>query len=61
MKPNTDVLQERIKSLREALDRADALASVQERTITVLESSLAMQSKRIAELEGTIAIYKEAT
>ena len=43
---SVELLQERIKSLRESVDRADALASVQARTIAVLESSLAMYDER---------------
>ena len=60
MKANADVLQERIKALREALDRADALASVQARTIAVLEGSLALYDRRVTELETTLKTYAEA-
>lgn len=59
-KVQTDILQERIKSLRESVDRADALASVQARTITVLENSLALYEARIAELNEGIKIMREA-
>jgi len=57
---SVDILQERIKSLRESVDRADALASVQARTITVLENSLALYEARIAELNEGIKIMREA-
>jgi len=57
---DVDILQERIKSLRESVDRADALASVQARTITVLEGSLALYEARIAELNEGIKIMREA-
>ena len=59
-KVQTDILQERIKSLRESVDRADALASVQARTITILEGSLALYEARIAELNEGIKIMREA-
>jgi hypothetical protein len=51
---------EQIKFYREALDRADALASVQDRAITVLEGALAVYSRRVDELERRIKIYEEA-
>ena len=57
---SVELLQERIKSLRESIDRADALASVQARTITVLENSLALYETRIAELNENIKIMREA-
>ena len=57
---DVDILQERIKSLRESVDRADALASVQARTIAVLEGSLALYEARIAELNEGIKIMREA-
>jgi hypothetical protein len=57
---SVELLQERIKSLRESVDRADALASVQARTITVLEGSLALYDARIAELNEGIKIMREA-
>jgi len=64
MSPNkqhsVELLQERIKSLRESVDRADALASVQARTIAVLESSLAMYDERLAELATQVKIMREA-
>jgi len=56
----TDSVQARIKSLRESVDRADALASVQARTIAVLESSLAMYDERLAELATQVKIMREA-
>ena len=59
-KQQTDILQERIKSLRESVDRADALASVQARTIAILEGSLALYEARIAELNEGIKIMREA-
>jgi len=59
-KVQTDILQERIKSLRESVDRADALASVQARTIAVLENSLAMYDERLAELATQVKIMREA-
>lgn len=59
-KQQTDILQERIKSLRESVDRADALASVQARTIAILEGSLALYEARIAELNESIKIMREA-
>ena len=59
-KQQTDILQERIKSLRESVDRADALASVQARTIAILEGSLAIHEARIAELNQSIKIMREA-
>ena len=57
---SVELLQERIKSLRESVDRADALASVQARTITVLEGSLALYEARISELNEGIKIMREA-
>ena len=57
---SVELLQERIKSLRESVDRADALASVQARTIQVLEGSLALHDARIAELNEGIKIMREA-
>lgn len=57
---SVELLQERIKSLRESVDRADALASVQARTITILEGSLALYEARIAELNESIKIMREA-
>jgi hypothetical protein len=57
---SVELLQERIKSLRESVDRADALASVQARTIAVLESSLAMYDERLAELATQVKIMREA-
>jgi hypothetical protein len=57
---SVELLQERIKSLRESVDRADALASVQARTITVLEGSLAMYDERLAELATQVKIMREA-
>jgi len=57
---SVELLHERIKSLRESVDRADALASVQARTITVLENSLALYESRIAELNEGIKIMREA-
>jgi len=57
---NVELLQERIKSLRESVDRADALASVQARTIAVLEGSLAMYDERLAELATQVKIMREA-
>jgi hypothetical protein len=57
---SVELLQERIKSLRESVDRADALASVQARTIQVLEGSLALYDARIAELNEGIKIMREA-
>ena len=59
-KQQTDILQERIKSLRESVDRADALASVQARTIAVLEGSLALYEERLAELATQVKIMREA-
>jgi hypothetical protein len=59
-KQQTDILQERIKSLRESVDRADALASVQARTIAVLEGSLALYEERLAELATQVQIMREA-
>lgn len=59
-KQQTDILQERIKSLRESVDRADALASVQARTIAILEGSLALYEARISELNESIKIMREA-
>ena len=56
-----ELLQERIKSLRESIDRADALASAQARTIAVLEGSLALYDKRVTELENTLKVYAEAS
>jgi hypothetical protein len=57
---SVELLQERIKSLRESVDRADALASVQARTITVLEGSLALYEERLAELATQVKIMREA-
>jgi len=57
---SVELLQERIKSLRESVDRADALASVQARTIAVLEGSLAMYEERLAELATQVKIMREA-
>ena len=57
---SVELLQERIKSLRESVDRADALASVQARTIAVLEGSLALYEARISELNEGIKIMREA-
>jgi hypothetical protein len=57
---SVELLQERIKSLRESVDRADALASVQARTIQVLEGSLAMYDERLAELATQVKIMREA-
>jgi hypothetical protein len=57
---SVELLQERIKSLRESVDRADALASVQARTIAVLEGSLAMYDERLAELATQVKIMREA-
>jgi len=57
---SAELLQERIKSLRESVDRADALASVQARTIAVLEGSLAMYDERLAELATQVKIMREA-
>ena len=57
---SVELLQERIKSLRESVDRADALASVQARTIAVLEGSLALYDARISELNESIKIMREA-
>jgi hypothetical protein len=57
---SVELLQERIKSLRESVDRADALASVQARTIQVLEGSLAMYDARLAELATQVKIMREA-
>jgi hypothetical protein len=57
---SVELLQERIKSLRESVDRADALASVQARTITVLEGSLALYEERLAELVTQVKIMREA-
>ena len=57
---SVELLQERIKSLRESVDRADALASVQARTIQVLEGSLALYDARISELNEGIKIMREA-
>jgi len=59
-KQSVELLQERIKSLRESVDRADALASVQARTIQVLEGSLAMYDERLAELATQVKIMREA-
>lgn len=56
-----ELLQERIKSLRESIDRADALASAQARTIAVLEGSLALYDRRVTELENTLKVYAEAS
>lgn len=56
-----ELLQERIKSLRESIDRADALASAQARTISVLEGSLALYDRRVTELENTLKVYAEAS
>lgn len=56
-----ELLQERIKSLRESIDRADALASAQARTIAVLEGSLALYDRRVTELEKTLKVYAEAS
>ena len=60
-KAQTDILQERIKSLRESIDRADALASAQARTIAALEGSLALYDRRVTELENTLKMYAEAS
>lgn len=60
-KAQIDILQERIKSLRESIDRADALASAQARTIAVLEGSLALYDRRVTELENTLKVYAEAS
>jgi hypothetical protein len=57
---SVELLQERIKSLRESVDRADALASVQARTIQVLEGSLALYEERLAELATQVKIMREA-
>ena len=57
---DVDILQERIKSLRESVDRADALTSAQARTIAVLEASLAIYVQRIDELNEGIKIMREA-
>lgn len=57
---SVELLQERIKSLRESVDRADALASVQARTIAILEGSLALYEARISELNESIKIMREA-
>lgn len=57
---SVELLQERIKSLRESVDRADALASVQARTIAILEGSLALYEARISELNEGIKIMREA-
>ena len=57
---SVELLQERIKSLRESVDRADALTSVQARTITVLEGSLALYEERLAELATQVKIMREA-
>ena len=57
---SVELLQERIKSLRESVDRADALTSVQARTIAVLEGSLAMYDERLAELATQVKIMREA-
>ena len=46
--------------LREALDRADALAAAQHRTITALEGALAVYGLRIQELEEKVKAMGEA-
>lgn len=62
MKPavQVEVLQERIKSLREAVDRADALASAQAQTIAAYEGALAVYGKRIDELQRQLKTFAEA-
>lgn len=50
----------RLAVLREAVDRADALAAAQAQTIAALEGALAVYGKRIDELEKLIKTMGEA-
>ena len=58
--PTTPRMQD-VRLLRESLDRADALASAQARTIAALEGSLAVYGLRMTELEKRLADIAEAS
>jgi hypothetical protein len=61
VKPESiETLRERCKWLREALDRADALASVQAQSITVLEGACAVYANRVDELRALLKVTQEA-